>query len=1179
MRVMSAGDGYKYLLRTVAAADGDRPLSLPLTRYYAEAGTPPGRWLGGGLSSLGHGEITKGAQVSEAQLQLLLGLGLDPVTGEPLGRAYPSYASVADRIAERLAALAPGLGIVQRAEATVAIEAEEAERGLRRAVAGYDFTFSLPKSASVLWAVADADTQAIIADAHHAAVAEVVAFIERELAATRSGATSRDGAVAQVDVTGLIAVGFDHFDSRAGDPQLHTHVVVSNKVQTAFDGRWRSLDGRPLHAATVALSELHNSVFADHLTRTLGVTWERRERDGDRNPVWSIATVPEALVAEFSSRSQHIDIEKDRLIADYVATHGHAPSKTTIIRLRQQATLTTRPDKEMRPLTALTHDWRTRASHLLRRDATVWAREAVRVEAPALLRADDVPLDVIAGVGKVVVTVVGEKRTTWGRWNLYAEAARQTMGWRFAATEDREAIVGMIADAAERASLRLTPPEPATSPAVFQRSDGTSVFRPRNSARYTATALLEAEDRLLAFSRDTCGPVISSAALARAAHTRGNRAGALGADQRAALESIAASGRALDLLVGPAGAGKTTAMNELRRAWESQHGEGSVVGLAPSATAAQALAEDLGISTENTAKWWQNFRDHGIAFTTGQLVIVDEASLAGTLSLDRLTQIAARAGAKVLLVGDWAQLQSVDAGGAFAMLVSSREDVPELADVHRFVHDWEKSASLELRHGRPTAIHAYEAHSRVVGGEAEQMADAAYAGWRQDRSAGLASILIAETGGAVTALNQRARADLVLVGDVDAGAEVALHDGTAASVGDMVLTRRNERTLRAGREWVRNGDRWLVSAVKADGAMMVRRVGRRWGGAIVLPAEYVAENVELGYAVTAYRAQGITTDTAHALIEPGTTRENLYVSMTRGRQGNKAYVSVSRPDEDHSTRHPADQAEANARSVLYGVLQHVGAELSAHQTIATEQDSWGSVAQLAAEYETIAGAAQQERWAALLLASGLAADEAAAAIASTAFSALGAELRRAEADGYDVDRLLPRLAAARGVSAADDIAAVLHERVARAISDARGAGRVRKPLRPIAGLITPAVGPMAGDMHIALCERRDLIEQRADALVDEAVRGGAPWLSELGGAPNDPQHAQEWRREVRIVAAYRDRHGIADESALGNAVTTAQRGDMICVRAALERARRVATDTAAGEWQACTVAGAPPPSL
>jgi len=270
IRVMSAGDGYKYLLRTVAAGDGDRSLSTPLTRYYNAEGTPPGRWLGSGLSGLGAGQIGVGAQVSEAQLQLLVGMGRDPITGEPLGRAYPEYKSVTDRINDRVADLDADLGPVARGRAVAAIEAEESARGTRRAVAGFDFTFSIPKSASVLWAVADAGTQALIAQAHHAAVAEVVAFMEREVAATRTGATGRDGAVAQVDVMGLIATAYDHYDSRAGDPHLHTHVVISNKVQTVLDGKWRSLDGRPMHAAVVALSELHEAVFADHLIRRFG---------------------------------------------------------------------------------------------------------------------------------------------------------------------------------------------------------------------------------------------------------------------------------------------------------------------------------------------------------------------------------------------------------------------------------------------------------------------------------------------------------------------------------------------------------------------------------------------------------------------------------------------------------------------------------------------------------------------------------------------------------------------------------------------------------------------------------------------------------------------------------------------------------------------------------------------
>ncbi|OSM42070.1 hypothetical protein BCY76_016700 [Nesterenkonia sp. PF2B19] len=338
MRVMSAGDGYKYLLRTVAAGDGDRSLSTPLTRYYAEEGTPPGRWLGTGVRGLGDGRIGVGDEVSEAQLQLLVGMGRDPVTGEPLGKAYPQYKSTSERIESRIAGLEPGLGPAARAEAVAGIEAEEAARSRRRAVAGFDFTFSVPKSASVLWAVADAGTQALIAQAHHAAVAEVVAFMESEVAATRTGATARDGAVAQVDVTGLIATAYDHYDSRAGDPHLHTHVVVSNKVQTVLDGKWRSLDGRPLHASVVALSEMHEAIFADHLTRMLGVGWECREMGRDRNPSWAITTVPEDLVSEFSTRSRHIDAETDRLIENYVTQHGRRPAPAAMGLLKVRLT-------------------------------------------------------------------------------------------------------------------------------------------------------------------------------------------------------------------------------------------------------------------------------------------------------------------------------------------------------------------------------------------------------------------------------------------------------------------------------------------------------------------------------------------------------------------------------------------------------------------------------------------------------------------------------------------------------------------------------------------------------------------------------------------------------------------------------------------------------------------------
>ncbi|WP_354002538.1 AAA family ATPase [Agromyces larvae] len=551
------------------------------------------------------------------------------------------------------------------------------------------------------------------------------------------------------------------------------------------------------------------------------------------------------------------------------------------------------------------------------------------------------------------------------------------------------------------------------------------------------------------------------------------------------------------MLIGPAGTGKTTAMNALRLAWETSHGLSSVVGLAPSAAAARVLADDLGIATENLAKWWKNHLVHGDTFRTGQLVIIDEASLASTRLLDRVTALAAEAGARVVLVGDHAQLQSVDAGGGFALLVRDRADAAELVDVHRFTHDWEKSASLDLRRGALEAIDTYVAHGRIEGGTTDAMADAAYLAWRADALAGRATVLISDSNEAVTALNLRARTDLILEGRVDAGREVELHDGSRAAVGDAILTRRNERTLRTAHGWVRNGDRWRVHGVHRNGALEVRRADHRRGRSVLLPPEYVQQHVELGYAVTSHRAQGITTDTAHVVVAPGMTRENLYVAMTRGGDSNAAYVAVDRPDPSHVGPKPGD-VETDAQSILFGVLQHVGAELSAHEMIAAEQDASGSIAQLAAEYETIAAAAQHDRWVAAVHACGLPPAQADDAVASDAFGPLTAELRRAEAHHFDVEGLLGRVAAQRGFEDAHDVAAVLRARVTSTVVRGSAAGRARSAPRLIAGLLPEASGSMDAASRRALAERAQLMESRAAAVLDRALAAEEIWTAELG---------------------------------------------------------------------------------
>lgn len=288
---LTAGDGYKYLLQHVASGDVDRRMATPLTAYYTASGYPPGRWMGSGLRGLGDGQLVPGDEVTEDQMAALFGRAEDPLTGRVLGRPHRVYKSPPERIRD----LDPALSGAARQRAIEQIHHAEMRQKTKQAVAGFDLTFSPVKSISALWATTDVGIQEQIVAAHHEAVADVLELIEQHAAFTRSG----DGGITQLDARGLIAAAFDHWDTRSGDPQLHTHVVVANRAQSP-DGTWRALDGRLLFRSAVAMSEIHNVFLADKLTQRLGVTWELRERGSQRNPAFEIDLIPDELIREFS---------------------------------------------------------------------------------------------------------------------------------------------------------------------------------------------------------------------------------------------------------------------------------------------------------------------------------------------------------------------------------------------------------------------------------------------------------------------------------------------------------------------------------------------------------------------------------------------------------------------------------------------------------------------------------------------------------------------------------------------------------------------------------------------------------------------------------------------------------------------------------------------------------------
>ena len=569
----------------------------------------------------------------------------------------------------------------ERAEERARIEAEERAKGgtFRTPVAGFDLTFSPSKSVSVAWALADRDTKALIYACHRRAIEVVLTYAEREVFHSRSGTNG----VVQEDVEGVVAAAFTHWDSRAGDPQLHDHVVVANRARSVSDGTWRTLDSRGLFKTVVALSELHQGVLSDLLTEELGWGWDGRARRHSEQLRFEVTGVPEALMAEFSQRSAAIEERKTALDRPSSSPPTAASRPTCeVLDLRRRATLETRPAKEHHSLAEMTGGLAPAGRALRRRRPGLLGRGTGGPQRPAAACAPATwPTRSWPTRPAWRCRRVAERRATFSRANVLAEVHRQLHGVRFASPDERIAVAERTADLALAQSLLISAPELHHTPERLRRADGTSRFRAKGHEVYTTATLLEAEARLLEAGRQIGGPAVAMGTVA--AVTEANLPGRdhrLSLDQAVAVEQIATSGRRLDVLVGPAGTGKSTTMAGLRAVWEAEHGAGSVLGLAPSAAAAEVLAGELGIDTENTAKWLYEHRreaerlgkiselrsaaqvasqclasarspvrqriaaaEDEVArwrLRSGQLVIVDEASLAGTFALDELVRAA-----------------------------------------------------------------------------------------------------------------------------------------------------------------------------------------------------------------------------------------------------------------------------------------------------------------------------------------------------------------------------------------------------------------------------------------------------------------------------------------------------------------------------------------------------------
>jgi conjugative relaxase-like TrwC/TraI family protein len=674
---LTAGAGYDYLTRQVAALDATKKGHTGLASYYTERGETPGVWIGSGMDGIDG--LTVGDPVTAEQMRALFGCGLHPLAelrqqrlegpdltpreyqdaarlGAPFRIADGDVSPFRLEVARRFAAIQTAAGLpagaplpaVDRARVRTEVAREfflaahgrepndarelagqiaKDSRPQTQTVAGYDLTFSPVKSVSSLWAVADPALAAVIEKAHQAAVKDALAFIEKHALFTRTG---RQG-IRQVNVRGLVAAVFTHRDSRAGDPDLHTHVAVANKVQT-LDGRWLSIDGRLLFKANVAASETYNTALEHHLHEALWVRFaERPETDPGKRPIREIVGVDPRLNQRWSTRRAHINTRRRELAIQFQKDHGRPPTPIEALQLAQQATLETRDTKhEPRSLTEQRATWLSEAAAVLGSPEAVASMVRTVLAAPA----ETAPISDsqwVADTADRILTVIEASRSTWQIWHVRAEAQRQVRRSDVPA-EHATALVDLLVDEVlDGRSVALAAPDGVEEPEALRRVDGSSVYTVAGADLYTSQRILDAEQRLLATAGRRDGSTVDQVAVDLALLEMAANGTALDAGQAALVRQMCSSGARVQLAIAPAGAGKTTAMRALTLAWTQDGGQ--VIGLAPSAAAAAVLAEQTGIRADTLAKLtWSlqhgDLPDWAAAVGRSTLVIIDEVGMA-----------------------------------------------------------------------------------------------------------------------------------------------------------------------------------------------------------------------------------------------------------------------------------------------------------------------------------------------------------------------------------------------------------------------------------------------------------------------------------------------------------------------------------------------------------------------
>jgi conjugative relaxase-like TrwC/TraI family protein len=722
-------------------------------------------------------------------------------------------------------------------------------------VAGIDVTFSAPKSVSALWAVSSPYERARIEVAHAKAVAGALARIEREVELVR---TRVDGALRWQRADRLLAAEFVHTSSRltrdqerggVPDPQLHSHVVVLGAQR--LDGRFAAVDSRELFRSARANGAWYRAELARNLQQ-LGL--EVRRRTGRDGRYFELAGVPEGLSERWSARAADIE----RAARAFRTRYGRDPKAGELGALttatRGTKTVTARVDVD-RAWQALGEEYgltRERAHSLFAagRDS-VRSREVERELARDLLRD------------------ITRSRSTTSDRELHARAYELSAG----ICHPRQAD-GLVAELARSGELVALQGGMSTARQLREREQQTlAVAESRAGERAAPVAQATLRDARLQAQRELRAP--------------------LSAEQRQALETITGPG-GVSVLVGQAGTGKGVVLSTATRAWQREGYE--VIGTAVAGATAERLGADARLQRSLTTDALLAREQTGqLTLGAKTVVVMDEAGMADTHRLSKLTELTARRESKLVLVGDQAQLSAIGAGGMFAA-IQDRVPTAELREVHRAQHAWERQAWAQLRAGEAQrALAAYQAHGRLhISDTREQAAERMVDAWEQARreQPEQRTVMLTDASNVeldrINALAQERRARASELGARQADLPGRPY-GLAA--GDEVIFTAAHRP--PGQQRVENGTLATVVSITAESQIAVQTSGVHERELHVDTGEF--HDLRLAYAQHLYKAQGRTVE--HAFVLTGgwqTDREHAYVALTRARQ--RTDIHASRED-------------------------------------------------------------------------------------------------------------------------------------------------------------------------------------------------------------------------------------------------------------------------------------------